>query len=476
MKLSRLAGEKAGGAGDLEIAGLTADSRDVRPGYLFAALPGVKQDGAAFVEQAVGNGAVAVLAGKAVNTNVPVITGDDPRRCLARMAALYYRSQPETVVAVTGTNGKSSIVWFLRQIWNALGRNAACVGTLGVTTRNGHYWGGLTTPDPVALHRQLAALANDGVTHLALEASSHGLVQRRLDGLKLAAGAFTNLSHDHLDYHPTVEDYFDAKMRLFRDLLASGAPAVINTDSAFGDKAAQAAADAGLNVITYGRDEADYRFGTTASDFAGQHVRIAGPQGEAAFDLPLIGGFQAENAVCAIALATALGGDFRQAADAAADLKGAPGRLQPAGGDAETAAFVDYAHTPEALRAAIAALRPHTKGRIVTVFGCGGDRDRAKRAVMGEIAAELSDIAIVTDDNPRTEDAAAIRAEIMAACEGGIEIGDRREAIFHAAGLLQPGDVALIAGKGHESGQIVNNETLPFDDLSVTGEAMEART
>ncbi|WP_416899907.1 MAG: UDP-N-acetylmuramoyl-L-alanyl-D-glutamate--2,6-diaminopimelate ligase [Minwuia sp.] len=475
MKLSRLVGEKAGQAGDIEIAGLTADSREVQPGFLFAALPGVKQDGAAFVAQAVERGAVAVLAGQALTAAVPVIRGEDPRRCLAQMAALYYRSQPETVVAVTGTNGKSSIVWFLRQIWQSLGRNAACVGTLGVTTRNGHYSGGLTTPDPVVLHRQIAALSNDGVTHLALEASSHGLVQRRLDGLKIAAGCFTNLSHDHLDYHPTVEDYFDAKMRLFRDLLAQGAPAVIDIDTEFGRKAADAARAAGLHVVSYGRSDADFRFSARAEDFSGQHVALETPAGAAAFDLPLIGDFQAENAVAAMALAVSLGAELAPATRAASQLKGAPGRLQPAGGDAGTAAFVDYAHTPDALRAAISALRPHTKGRIVTVFGCGGDRDRAKRAVMGRIAAELSDVAIVTDDNPRTEDPAFIRSEIMSACEGGIEIGDRREAIFHAAGLLQPGDVALVAGKGHESGQIVGNETLPFDDLSVTGEAMEAR-
>ncbi|WP_417513933.1 UDP-N-acetylmuramoyl-L-alanyl-D-glutamate--2,6-diaminopimelate ligase [Minwuia sp.] len=476
MRLSDLAGDKAGDAGAIDIAGLTADSRQVQPGYLFAALPGVTQDGAAFVDQAVANGAAAVLAGQRLDAGVPVLTGDDPRLCLARMAARFYRSQPATVVAVTGTNGKSSIVWFLRQIWAALNLNAACIGTLGVTTRNGHYAGGLTTPDPVALHQQIAALANDGVTHLALEASSHGLAQRRMDGLALSAGAFTNLTHDHLDYHPTVDDYFDAKARLFTELLPEGAPAVINIDTDFGRKLVDRADAVGLNVTTYGQDIADFSFTSVAADLSGQRVRLNAMDQAFSIDLPLIGDFQAENVIAALALAVSLGADIQRAVTGLAKIKGAPGRLQLAGGDAETAAFVDYAHTPEALRSAISALRPHTKGRIITVFGCGGDRDRAKRPLMGRIAAELSDVAIVTDDNPRTEDAAVIRAEIMAACENGIEIGDRRDAIFHAASLLKTGDVALIAGKGHESGQIVGHQTLPFDDLSVTGAAMEKRT
>lgn len=476
MQLSRLVGEKAGDAGAIEITGLTADSRQVQPGWLFAALPGTRQDGAAFVPQAVENGAAAILSGQSLKTSVPVITGEDPRRCLARMAARFYRSQPETIVAVTGTNGKSSIVWFLRQIWSRAGLNGACVGTLGVTTRNGHFWGGLTTPDPVALHRQVAALANDGVSHLALEASSHGLDQRRLDGLRLAAGCFTNLSHDHLDYHPDAESYLAAKLRLFRDLLPKGAPAVINIDNEPGRRAVAAARDAGLHVVTYGKaGEADMRFAITDADLTGQNLRLDWPGGSSSRTLPLVGDFQAENAAAAFALAVSLGLPPHLALQGLETLRGAPGRLQPAGRSGDMAAFVDYAHTPDALESAIRAVKGHTSGRVVTVFGCGGDRDRAKRAVMGRIAADLSDVAIVTDDNPRTEDAAAIRAEIMAACPGGIEIGNRRAAIFHAVGLLQPGDVALIAGKGHESGQIVGNETLPFDDLSVTGEAMEAR-
>lgn len=476
MKLSRLAGGSAGGHGDIDIAGLTADSREVRPGFLFAALPGVRHDGAEFVPRAVASGAVAVLAGRSLDAGVPLITGQDPRRCLARMAARFYRSQPETVVAVTGTNGKSSIVWFLRQIWAAAGINAACLGTLGVTTRNGHYPGSLTTPDPVALQRQAAALANDGVTHLALEASSHGLAQRRLDGLRLAAGCFTNLSHDHLDYHSSVEDYLDAKSRLFAELLPKGAPAVICADSEHGATVADRAREAGLRVITYGRGDADVTYRVLDADLDGQQLEIDAGGERARVRLPLVGAFQAENAIATFTLATVLGSGRRGVLAALAGLTGAPGRLQPAGRSAGAAAFIDYAHTPEALRAAIAALRPHTAGRIVTVFGCGGDRDRAKRAAMGQIAAELSDVVIVTDDNPRTEDAAAIRAEIMAACPGGIEIGDRRQAIVRAVSMLREGDVALIAGKGHETGQIVGDQVLPFDDLSVTGEAMEVHT
>lgn len=475
MLLSRLAGELAGDAGAVEIEGLTADSREVRPGWLFAALPGTKHDGNAFVMQAIENGAVAVLAAGKLDAPIPVLMGEDPRQCLARMAARFYRSQPENIVAVTGTNGKSSIVWFLRQIWATTGLNAACLGTLGITTRNGHYAGGLTTPDPVALARQVAGLANDGVSHLALEASSHGLDQRRMDGLNLSAGAFTNLSHDHLDYHPDAKSYLSAKLRLFTELLPVGAPAVINIDSEAGRTVAAQAAKHDLYTITYGRSvEADVHFEISRADLHGQVLQLVWPGGNAELTLPLVGAFQAENAVAAFALALALGTPPHQALFALSALQGAPGRLQWAGGDRTRAAFVDYAHTPEALRAAITSLKTHTAGRIITVFGCGGDRDSGKRPVMGRIASELSNVTIVTDDNPRTENAGAIRAEIMAACAGGTEIGNRRDAIFHAASQLQPGDVALIAGKGHESGQIVGQETLPFDDLSVTGEAMEA--
>lgn len=475
MQLSRLAGESVGKAGSIEIEGLTADSREVRPGYLFAALPGTRHDGAAFIPQAVENGAVAVLSGTRLEAPVPVIMGEDPRRCLAQMASRFYRSQPGTIVAVTGTNGKSSIVWFLRQIWTGAGLNAACVGTLGVTTRNGHYAGGLTTPDPVAMARQVASLANDGVSHLAIEASSHGLDQRRLDGLTLTAGAFTNLSHDHLDYHPDVESYLNAKLRLFTELLPANAPAIINIDSAEGRTVAERSAECGLHSVTYGTAaEADVRFEIRHADLDGQTLHVSWPGGNAEVRLPLVGAFQAENAVAAFALAIAMGTPAHTGLSALAALQGAPGRLQRASGPADRAAFIDYAHTPDALRAAISSVKAHTDGRVITVFGCGGDRDSAKRPVMGRIAADLSDVAIVTDDNPRTENPAAIRAAIMDACPGGIEIGDRRDAIFHAASLLQPGDVALIAGKGHESGQIVGQDTLPFDDLSVTGEAMEA--
>jgi UDP-N-acetylmuramoyl-L-alanyl-D-glutamate--2,6-diaminopimelate ligase len=475
MLLSKLAGDLAGDAGALEIEGLTADSREVRPGWLFAALPGTRHDGTTFVPQAIENGAIAVLSASRLDTPVPVLMGEDPRQCLARMAARFYRSQPGNIVAVTGTNGKSSIVWFLRQIWASTGVNAACLGTLGITTRNGHYAGGLTTPDPVALARQVAGLANDGVSHLALEASSHGLDQRRMDGLTLAAAAFTNLSHDHLDYHPDAESYLAAKLRLFTELLPAGSPAIINIDSDAGKTVAERAAAKGLHVVTYGQKaEADIHFEVKRADLAGQVLHLAWPGGDAEVAVPLVGAFQAENAVAAFALALSLGTPAHQCLFALSSLQGAPGRLQPAGNTKARAAFVDYAHTPDALSSAIASIKAHAGGRIVTVFGCGGDRDNAKRPVMGEIAADLSDVAIVTDDNPRTEDAAAIRAQIMAACPGGIEIGDRREAIFHAVSLLQPGDVALIAGKGHESGQIVGQETLPFDDLSVTGQAMEA--
>jgi UDP-N-acetylmuramoyl-L-alanyl-D-glutamate--2,6-diaminopimelate ligase len=474
MRLSDLAGEKAGSHAALEITGITADSREVRPGYLFAALGGTQTDGSRFVDDAVARGAVAVLAERALDAAVPVLVGQDARGCLARMAARFYGGQPETVAAVTGTSGKSSVVWFLRQVWAAQGLRAASLGTLGIQGPDGLSTGSLTTPDPVSLHRDVAALADSGVTHLALEASSHGLVQRRLDGLRLSGAIFTNLGHDHLDYHRDRADYLAAKLRLFRDLLPAGAPAVIHADDPVAAEVGEAARAAGLTVVTYGTGDADFRFAIDEARIDGQRVSISHAGESGTVHLPLIGAFQAENVTAAVALAVSLGSAFRGSLAALSELEGAPGRLHLAGSKGSAAAFVDYAHKPDALAAVLRTLRPLTAGRLIVVFGCGGDRDTQKRPMMGEIAATLADIAIVTDDNPRTENPATIRAAIMAACPGGIEIGDREAAIRHGVGLMQDGDVLLVAGKGHETGQKVGDQVLPFDDMVVTRAALEA--
>ncbi|MDF1736510.1 MAG: UDP-N-acetylmuramoyl-L-alanyl-D-glutamate--2,6-diaminopimelate ligase [Minwuia sp.] len=475
MRLSDLMGSKAGSNAALEITGITADSRDVKPGFLFAALGGTQTDGSRFVADAVARGAVAVLAELPVVADVPVVVGEDARRCLARMAARFYGAQPETVAAVTGTSGKSSVVWFLRQIWAVQDLRAASLGTLGIQGPEGFSAGSLTTPDPVALHRDVAALADSGVTHLALEASSHGLVQRRLDGLKLAGAIFTNLGHDHLDYHRDRADYLNAKLRLFRDLLPAGAPAVINADDAVAADVTDVARAAGLRVVTYGTGNADFRFSIDDARLDGQTVTISHAGETQTIRLLLIGAFQAENVTAAVALSVSLGSAFRGSLAALPVLEGAPGRLHRAGSTGSAAAFVDYAHKPDALAAVLRTLRPLTGGRLIVVFGCGGDRDTQKRPMMGEIAATQADIAVVTDDNPRNEDAAAIRQAILAACPGGIEIGDREAAIRHGVSLMRDGDVLLVAGKGHETGQKVGENILPFDDMTATRAALEAR-
>lgn len=473
MRLSDLMGSKAGSNAVLEITGITADSREVKPGFLFAALGGTQTDGSRFVADAVARGAVAVLAERALSADVPVLVGQDARRCLARMAARFYGTQPETVAAVTGTSGKSSVVWFLRQIWAAQDLQSASLGTLGIQGPDGFAAGSLTTPDPVALHRDVAALANSGVTHLALEASSHGLVQRRLDGLKLSGAIFTNLGHDHLDYHRDRADYLNAKLRLFRDLLPAGAPAVVNADDAAAGDVTEAARAAGLQVVTYGTGKADFRFAIEAAQLDGQTITISHSGETQTIRLPLIGAFQAENVTAAVALSVSLGSAFRGSLAALPELEGAPGRLHLAGTRGSAAAFIDYAHKPDALAAVLRTLRPLTVGRLIVVFGCGGDRDTQKRPMMGEIAATRADIAIVTDDNPRNEDPSAIRHAIMAACPGGIEIGDRAAAIRHGVSLMQDGDVLLVAGKGHETGQKIGDRVLPFDDMTTTRAALE---
>jgi len=470
----------AGRPESIEITGLTADSRAVEPGFLFAALPGSRADGRRFIPEALNRGAAAVLAPAGTDlpdtdpsgADVPLLTSAEPRAALAHMAAAFHGRQPATMAAVTGTNGKTSVAHFTQQIWTACGRRAASMGTLGLRLPDGTTRPTLTTPDPVTLHADLATLADAGVTHCILEASSHGLDQHRLDGVRLSAAAFTNLSRDHLDYHGTEERYLAAKRRLFADLLDSDGTAVLNADVA--EYAAFAAVARG-RVVSYGRGGVDIRLDDLRPTESGLDVTAAFFGQPVSLHLDLPGAFQAANALCAAGLAVACGESPAGVLEALRKLRGVPGRLQLAGNHPSGAAvFIDYAHTPDALANVLHALRPHAGGRLVVVFGCGGDRDRGKRPMMGKIAADLADLAIVTDDNPRSEPADAIRAEIMAAASRATEIGDRAEAIRHAVGLLAAGDVLVVAGKGHETGQIVGNTVLPFDDLLIAREALAA--
>ncbi len=464
----------AGSMKEMNIQGLTADSRAVRPGYLFAALPGSRADGRAYIDDAIKRGAVAVLAPSGTNltdasSSVALLTDDNPRQCLALLAARYFGDQPEIVAAVTGTNGKTSVVSFTRQIWSQIGYKAASLGTIGVTAPGRETYLPLTTLDPVELHGILAGLARDGVQHLALEASSHGLDQYRLDGVRMTAAAFTNLSRDHLDYHPTMEAYLEAKARLFTEIMPTGGTAVLNADVPEAARLAALCTDFGHRVISYGRS-ADAKTGIRLDDL---HARpdgldltltLFGERHE--ISLGLVGHFQAMNALCALGLVVACNGVAAEGAiQMLAGLKGARGRLERvASGPEGGAVYVDYAHTPGALETVLASLRPHTRGRLVCVFGAGGDRDPGKRALMGEVVARLADRAIVTDDNPRGEDPAAIRAAIHAACPDSEEIGDRAAAIRAGMEGLGPDDVLIVAGKGHEQGQTVGDDVIPFDD------------
>lgn len=435
----------------LDITGIAADSRRIRPGMMFAALPGSMTDGRAHLADAIARGAVCVLAPPGTRAEVPVIADAAPRRTLARIAAVLAGVQPRCVVAITGTNGKTSTAEFLRQIWTLDGTKAASLGTLGLTAPGFASGPGLTTPDPVTLAETLAGLARAGVDHAAIEASSHGLDQHRLDGVRLAAAAFTNLTRDHLDYHGTMAAYRTAKLRLFADLLPKGAPAVAS-DALDGETLAELCGlRPDLRVI--GVDHA-------APLPDGQEITVAGRR----LHLPLAGRFQADNAVIAAALAEALG--MAEPWRHLGRLSGVRGRLERVATPNRAAAYVDYAHTPDALTRLIAALRPHTQGRLHLVFGAGGDRDPGKRRLMGE-AACAADVVIVTDDNPRSEDPAAIRAAVLQGCPDAIEIGDRARAIAAALAGLAPGDVLAVAGKGHEQGQIIGGQTHPFDDASV---------
>ncbi len=482
MKLSELLADSASldvRLGAIEISGVTMDSRAVKRGDVFVAVPGSKADGLTFAAAAAAAGAAAIVGERAPATalpaGVPFVAVENARRVLALAAARFYARQPRVVAAVTGTSGKTSVAAFTRQIWAALGHQAASIGTIGLVTPKRETYGSLTTPDPVALHRTLAELAEEGITHLAMEASSHGLDQHRLDGVRVAAGAFTNLSRDHLDYHPTIEAYLAAKLRLFEALVVDGGSAVIDVDHEHADAVVAAAKKRGLKLITVGRHGDGIRLVSAAIDGFAQRMTVeyAGQR----FDvrLPLVGGFQIENALVAAGLAIATGGQASAVFAALASLQGAKGRLDLAGERNGAPIFVDYAHKPDALAKALEALRPYVQRKLVVVFGCGGDRDMGKRPLMGAIAAQLADRVIVTDDNPRSENPAAIRAAILKTAPGAVEIGDRREAIRNAIAALDRGDVLLVAGKGHETGQIIGDRTLPFSDHEAVEAALKEK-
>lgn len=461
------------------LKGLTSDSRKVQPGYLFAALPGAKTDGAAFIADAIRNGASYILAGPDTslpedfkNNAITLIHNNNPRREFARLAAEFYGGQPGTMVAVTGTNGKTSTAVFTQQIWEAMGYKAVSIGTLGIRGAGLDREGTHTTPDPAALHAQLAELSQSGITHAAMEASSHGLDQYRLDGVRLKAAGFTNLTRDHLDYHGTMEAYKAAKLRLFTEVLEPDGLAVLNADVPEFAEFNEAALKAGRRVFSYGRQGADLTILSAAPVAEGLAVslEIAGQAHE--FTLPLVGAFQLYNALCAMGLSMAAPETLIPVLQT---VQGVPGRMQAVAEHPRGAGvYVDYAHTPDALENVLKAARPHTSGRLVCLMGCGGDRDKGKRPVMGKAACDLADHVIVTDDNPRSEEPAAIRADVLAGCHGSFEeVGGRREAIRHAVAGLQAGDVLIIAGKGHEQGQIFKDHTEPFDDVLEARKAIE---
>jgi UDP-N-acetylmuramoyl-L-alanyl-D-glutamate--2,6-diaminopimelate ligase len=465
----------------LEIAGIAMDSRAVKPGDLFFALAGSKTDGARFVDAAIAAGAVAVAGDHAPSgeNRVPFVITPNPRRALALAAAKFFPRQPQTIAAVTGTSGKTSVAAFARQIWLRLGHASASIGTIGLVSPKRTIYGSLTTPDPIALHRQLDEIARDGVTHLAFEASSHGLDQFRLDGVRIAAGGFTNLSRDHMDYHPDIAHYLAAKLRLFRDLVVDGGAAVISADHDHSQQVIDAARARKLRVMTVGRhgDGAGEGIRLISADIDGlaQNLRLEHVGMRHSLKLPLVGEFQVENALVAAGLAIGTGSEPMEVFAALEHLEGAKGRLERVGAYNGASIFVDYAHKPDALVKALQALRPYAKRKLVVVFGAGGDRDAGKRPLMGAIAAENADSVIVTDDNPRGENPQLIRSAILAAAKGAREIGDRTEAIRTAIAGLQAGDALLIAGKGHETGQIVGDRVLPFSDHEAVIAALAPR-
>ena len=463
------------------ISGLAVDSRAVKPGDLFFALAGSKTDGARFIDSAIASGAVAIATDHPPpgHRAVPFVMTPNPRRALALAAANFFPRQPRTIASVTGTSGKTSVAAFTRQIWQGLGFSSASVGTIGLVSPKRTVYGSLTTPDPVALHRELDELAGEGVTHLAFEASSHGLDQYRLDGVRIAAGGFTNLTRDHMDYHPDVAHYLNAKLRLFRDLVAPDGAAVISADHDCAAQVIDAARARKLRIIPVGRNGdgagEGIRLVDVAIDGFAQRLTLEYRGRRRAMKLPLVGEFQIENALVAAGLAIGTGSEPDAVLDGIEHLEGAKGRLELVGEHNGAPVFVDYAHKPDALAKALQALRPYAKRNLVVVFGAGGDRDAGKRPLMGAIAAGIADRVIITDDNPRGENPQLIRAAILAAAKNATDIGDRTEAIRTAVAALEPGDALLVAGKGHETGQIVGAKVLPFSDHDAVAAALASR-
>jgi UDP-N-acetylmuramoyl-L-alanyl-D-glutamate--2,6-diaminopimelate ligase len=462
----------------LDVTGVASDSRKVKAGDLFVAVPGTKADGLAFVPQAVAAGAVAIMAERApenLPADVASVRVPNVRRALAVAAARLHPRQPATIAAVTGTSGKTSVAAFTRQIWAALGHEAASIGTIGLVTPTQETYGSLTTPDPIQLARTLDRLAEDGITHLAMEASSHGLDQHRIDGVRVTVGGFTNLTRDHMDYHATEDAYLAAKLILFERIVVSDGAAVVASDNPHADRVMATAAARGLRVVTVGRSGTGIRLDGGEIDGFSQTLQLAHDGKSHRVRLPLVGAFQVENALVAAGMAIATGSDPAAVFHALEGLEGAKGRLELIGQRNGAPIFVDYAHKPDALAKALEALRPYAKRKLIVVFGAGGDRDAGKRPLMGAIAAEKADAVIVTDDNPRSENPAAIRAAIIAAARGATEIGDRDAAIRQTVAALQPGDVLLIAGKGHETGQIVGDRVLPFSDHEAVAAALKEK-
>jgi UDP-N-acetylmuramoyl-L-alanyl-D-glutamate--2,6-diaminopimelate ligase len=457
---------------DSEVTGFALDHRKVARGSVFGAFKGAVFNGEDFIAPAVDRGAVAVVAGPEVKVErVPLLADPEPRRLFAELAARFYAPYPDTVVAVTGTNGKTSTVEMTRQIWRMSGQRSASIGTLGVTTSDEQVKTGLTTPDIVTFLNNMAGLDRMGISHVAYEASSHGLDQHRAEGVPLAAAAFTNFSRDHLDYHQTMDAYFEAKMRLFDELLPPGKPAVVWTDDPKSDEVIERVRKRGLEVLSVGRHGATIRLVSQSPTALGQTVELEHGGKQWRLALPLIGAYQAANVLTAAGLVLATRGDWEATFSAMQRVSPVRGRLERAViSRSGVPVYVDYAHTPDALEAAIAALRPHVEGKLITVFGAGGDRDQGKRPEMGLVATRLSDLVIVTDDNPRSEDPARIRADIMAGAKGATEVADRREAIAEALDVARAGDIILLAGKGHETGQIIGDKVLPFDDALVARE------
>jgi len=472
MKLSTLSSKAIGAEADKIVTGFAIDNRKVAPGTVFGAFQGAKFNGEDFIEAAVVSGAIAVIARpEAIVDGAVHIASDEPRQTFAQLAAQFFTPVPKVTAAVTGTNGKTSCAEMTRQLWHMDGNAAASIGTLGITTAKDQNYTGLTTPDIVTFLSNMTGLAREGVTHAIFEASSHGLSQYRTEGLPVHAAGFTNLSRDHLDYHGDMDSYFDAKMRLFNEVLVDSGSAVVWTDDEWSDKVIEIVNARGLKLLTIGEKGETIRLLSRTPTQLGQVLMIEHEGQTRRITLPLIGAYQAANALTSAGLALATGGNANEVFDHV-------GRLQPVRGRLERAVicksgapvYVDYAHTPDALKSAIEALRPHVKGKLITLFGAGGDRDTGKRPEMGKIASEMSDVVIVTDDNPRSEDPAAIRADIMVGVSNGEEVADRRTAIAHAISLAESDDIILLAGKGHEQGQIIGDRVLPFDDVEVARE------